>query len=167
MRESALEARTGRGELRLKFADVFAEGLQLPPVRLYDAGRPVQDLHRLLALNSRTPDRVMGDVGALVAGVNVAAERVEALADRYGTPRLRAGIEAYLAGTEARMREELSRLAPGIYRGEYRIDGDGLEPDLGLGPLRAIGIHLRNEMRGARRIRRFQRLVPSTRRASA
>ena len=109
--------------------DVFAEGLQLPPVRLYDAGQPVEDLHRLLALNSRTPDRVMGDVGALVAGVNVAAERMEALAERYGTDRLRAGIDDYVCGTETRMREELAKLSPGNYEGEYRIDGDGLEPD--------------------------------------
>jgi len=109
--------------------DVFAEGLQLPPVRLYDAGQPVEDLHRLLALNSRTPDRVMGDVGALVAGVNVAAERMEALAERYGTDRLREGIDDYVRGTETRMREELAKLSPGTYEGEYRIDGDGLEPD--------------------------------------
>ena len=38
--------------------DVFAEGLQLPPVRLYDAGEPVRDLQRTLALNSRTPARL-------------------------------------------------------------------------------------------------------------
>lgn len=109
--------------------DVFAEGLQLPPVRLYAAGEPVEDLHRLLALNSRTPERVMGDVGALVAGVNVAAERMEDLADRYGTAKLREGIDAYIAGSEIRMRDELAKLAPGTYEGEYQIDGDGLEPD--------------------------------------
>lgn len=109
--------------------DVFAEGLQLPPVRLYDGGDPVEDLHRLLALNSRTPERVMGDLGALVAGVNVAAERMEGLAERYGTERLRAGIQDYIAGTEARMRAELALLTRGTYSGEYQIDGDGLEPD--------------------------------------
>lgn len=107
--------------------DVFAEGLQLPPVRLYAAGEPVTDLHRLLALNSRTPDRVMGDVGALVAGVNVAAERMEELADRFGTARLLAGIDSYISGAETRMRDELARLAPGTYHGEYTIDGDGME----------------------------------------
>jgi N-methylhydantoinase B len=109
--------------------DVFAEGLQLPPVRLYSAGEPVEDLHRLLALNSRTPDRVMGDVGALVAGVHVAAERMEALADRFGTARLKAGIDAYIEGAEKRMRDELSQLDAGTYRGEYTIDGDGIELD--------------------------------------
>ena len=31
--------------------DVFAEGLQLPPVRLYHAGVRVEEVHRILALN--------------------------------------------------------------------------------------------------------------------
>lgn len=109
--------------------DVFSEGLQLPPVRLYDAGEPVKDLHRTLALNSRTPERVMGDVGALVAGVHVAADRMDALAERFGTERLKEGIDGYLAGAEARLRAELSALEPGVYRGEYTIDGDGIEHD--------------------------------------
>lgn len=109
--------------------DVFAEGVQLPPVRLYDAGEPVRDLHRLIALNSRTPDRVLGDVGALVAGVNVAAERMEELAERYGTERLCAGIDDYLEGAERRMRDELATLTPGVHRGEYTTDGDGIEAD--------------------------------------
>lgn len=109
--------------------DVFAEGLQLPPVRIYDAGREVEDLHRLIALNSRTPDRVMGDLKALVAGAHVAGRRLEALAGEYGPEALDRGVAGYLEGTERRMREELAGLAPGVYRGEYRIDDDGLDLD--------------------------------------
>lgn len=109
--------------------DVFSEGLQLPPVRLFDAGEPVVDLHRILALNSRTPARVMGDVGALVAGVHVAAQRMEALAERFGTEKLKAGIAAYIDGAEARLRDELAALKPGVYHGEYTTDGDGIELD--------------------------------------
>jgi N-methylhydantoinase B len=115
------------GGLASNATDVFAEGLQLPPVRLYAAGEPVRDIHRLLALNSRTPDRVMGDVQALVAGCHVAAERMEVLAERYGPRVLQQGVDDYIAGTERRMREELAALAPGVYRGEYKIDDDGME----------------------------------------
>ncbi len=109
--------------------DVFAEGLQLPPVLLYRAGEPVPDIQRLIALNSRTPDRVMGDLQALVAGVHVAARRMEALAEEHGDEALRRGIDAYITGAEQRMRQELGRLAPGVYRGEYVIDDDGLDLD--------------------------------------
>ncbi len=115
------------GGLASDATDVFAEGLQLPPVRLYDAGEANRDLHRILALNSRTPARVTGDIEALVAGVTVAARRTEELAERYGAEALRRGIDAYIAGVERRMRDELSRLAPGLYRGEYAIDDDGID----------------------------------------
>ncbi|NRA06869.1 MAG: hydantoinase B/oxoprolinase family protein [Myxococcales bacterium] len=107
--------------------DVFAEGLQLPPVRLVAGGEPVRDVERILTLNSRTPARVMGDVQALVAGANVAAARMQELSERYGPEALRAAVDRYIEGVERRMRDELARLEPGVYTGEYRIDDDGLE----------------------------------------
>src|SRR5262249_56575854 len=98
---------------------LFWEGPQLPPVRLFAGGSPVRDLHRILEHNSRSSERVMGDVRALVAGTAVAARRMEELVARYGAAELARGIAAYLDGTEARMRAELARLAPGTYHGAY------------------------------------------------
>jgi N-methylhydantoinase B len=115
------------GGLAATATDVFAEGLQLPPVRLYAGGEPVRDLHALLALNSRMPTRVMGDVEALVAGVTVLDQRIGALVERYGLAALRAGIDAYLASTEQQMRAQLALLPPGTYRGSYVIDNDGID----------------------------------------
>ena len=120
------------GGLATTATDVYAEGLQLPPVRLYDGGEPVRDLHRLLALNSRLPERVMGDIEALVAGVNVLDARMTELVERYGLETLTDGIEHYLETTEQRMRDELRRLPAGTYRGEYVIDNDGIDLDRSL-----------------------------------
>ncbi|MEE2663555.1 MAG: hydantoinase B/oxoprolinase family protein [Myxococcota bacterium] len=118
---------TAAGGIAPDATDVFAEGLQLPPVRLYDAGEPVRDLQRTLALNSRTPARVLGEVDALVAGTAVAARRVDALVERYGPDGLRRGVDAYISGVEQRMRGELAKLRPGTYRGEYAVDDDGID----------------------------------------
>jgi N-methylhydantoinase B len=115
------------GGLAATATDVFAEGLQLPPVRLYAGGEPVSDMHRLLALNSRMPTRVMGDIEALVAGATILDARTRELVDRYGLDVLREGIDAYLESTEQRMRDELALLPPGTYRGEYVIDNDGID----------------------------------------
>jgi N-methylhydantoinase B len=115
------------GGLAATATDVYAEGLQLPPVRIYAAGAPVTDMHRLLALNSRMPARVLGDIEALVAGVNVLDARTRELVDRYGRATLDAGIEGYLASTERRMREELARLPAGTWHGEYVVDNDGID----------------------------------------
>src|SRR5437879_1466661 len=57
--------------------DVFLEGVQLPPVRIATAEGLVDDLVRVLAANSRTPDKLVGDLRALIAGANVAARRLD------------------------------------------------------------------------------------------
>ena len=105
------------GGLAATATDVFAEGLQLPPVRLYDAGEPVPDMHRLLALNSRFPQRVMGDIEALVAGVNVLDLRTSELVERYGLDAFEAGLPLpevghrgrILAGPQAGLRRSAAR----------------------------------------------------------
>ncbi|MEW9548935.1 hydantoinase B/oxoprolinase family protein [Nonomuraea sp. NPDC050783] len=108
--------------------DIFLEGLQLPPVRLATAGGLDPALEAVLRANSRTPDKVMGDVRALVAGTAVAAARLESLLAEYGAEGLAAGVEDYLDYTEARTRASLAELPPGRFTAAYPIDDDGLHP---------------------------------------
>ncbi|WP_067829651.1 hydantoinase B/oxoprolinase family protein [Actinomadura kijaniata] len=102
--------------------DVYLEGLQLPPVRIATADGPVDDLVRVLAANSRTPDKLVGDLRALIAGANVAARRLEEIIAGSTPSGLAAGIEDYLADTERRMREGLAAVPAGTHRGEYALD---------------------------------------------
>jgi N-methylhydantoinase B len=111
------------GGMAADATDVFLEGVQLPPVRIATADGLVDDLVRVLAANSRTPDRLLGDVRALVAGANVAARRLEDLIERHTPAGMAEGIEDYIAHTERRTRAELALLPDGTYRGEYRLDG--------------------------------------------
>ncbi|MBX6769383.1 MAG: hydantoinase B/oxoprolinase family protein, partial [Actinomadura rubrobrunea] len=103
-------------------ADVYLEGLQLPPVRIATADGLVDELVRVLAANSRTPDRLVGDLRALIAGVNVAARRLEEIIEAHTPDGLARGVEDYLAHTERRMRDGLAALPAGTHRGEYRLD---------------------------------------------
>jgi N-methylhydantoinase B len=109
--------------------DTFAEGLLLPPVYLYRNGEPAHDVLRIIARNSRAPDKVMGDVRALVAGVNVIARRVEELLARFGAATLGRFVRDWIDDAERRMRDELRLLPAGTYQGSFKIDGDGVDPD--------------------------------------
>jgi N-methylhydantoinase B len=109
--------------------DMFAEGLILPPLHLYRAGEPEAVVWTILENNSRTPDKVIGDIRALVSGVNVMARRIEELIERYGVEGLAAYVDDYLDYTETRMREELRLLPQGTYHGSFVIDSDGIEAD--------------------------------------
>ncbi|MGI5281848.1 hydantoinase B/oxoprolinase family protein [Nonomuraea polychroma] len=109
--------------------DIFLEGLRLPPVRLATADGIDPAMEAILRANSRTPDKVMGDVRALVAGTAVAGARVEALISEYGVEGLAAGVDDYLDYTEARTRASLADLPEGRFEAAYPIDDDGINPE--------------------------------------
>jgi N-methylhydantoinase B len=109
--------------------DTFAEGVLLPPVRLYIDDRTNDDVFAILHRNSRAPDKVVGDIKALVAGVNVIARRMDELVERYGLETLHRHMDAYLDYAERRMRDELAKIPDGAYEGSFTIDSDGVETD--------------------------------------
>ncbi|NUW40152.1 hydantoinase B/oxoprolinase family protein [Nonomuraea rhodomycinica] len=107
--------------------DIFLEGLQLPPIRLATSAGIEPAVEAILRANSRTPDKVMGDVRALIAGTAVAAARLAALVEEYGAAGLAEGVEAYLDYTEARTRAALAELPAGRFAASYPIDDDGID----------------------------------------
>lgn len=116
------------GGLAALATDTFAEGLMLPPVHLYREGEPAHDVLRIIEGNSRTPDKAVGDVHALVAGVNVIGRRLDELIERYGATKLARFTQEWLDGSERRTRDELRALPAGTYHGSFTIEGDGFEP---------------------------------------
>jgi N-methylhydantoinase B len=106
--------------------EIFAEGLQLPPVRIATSEGLEDAVMRILALNSRTPDKVQGDVRALIAGASTAATRIEELIDEYGEEGFAAGVRDYLDYTETLTRNAIAALPSGTYQADYTIDDDGV-----------------------------------------
>lgn len=115
------------GGLAALATDTFSEGVLVPPVRLYAGGVIVDDIARMLERNSRAPSQVMGDISALVAGVNVAARRLDQLLEVHGAARIEELVDAQLDHAETLMRNEIRRLPEGSYHGEFTIESDGIE----------------------------------------
>lgn len=115
------------GGLATLATDTFAEGLLLPPVCLYRRGEPQHDVFRIIARNSRAPEKVTGDVQALVAGAGVLARRVEELLGRYGAATLARVVHDAMDESERRMRASLAEIPVGRYEGGFAIDTDGIE----------------------------------------
>src|SRR5262249_59815682 len=90
---------------------------------------PGGDVPPITAGNGRAPAKVIGDVRALVAGVNVIARRVEELLGRFGTTTVERFVRDSIDDAERRMRDDLRRLPAGTYHGSFEIDGDGVDPD--------------------------------------
>jgi N-methylhydantoinase B len=106
---------------------VFQEGLRVPPVKLYAAGKIRADILELFLLNSRTPHYGEGDLLAQMASCERGIRRVSELYDRHGAGRMRRHIDEMLDATEARMRARIrSVLEEGSYAAEDALDEDGL-----------------------------------------
>jgi len=115
------------GGLPANATEMYHEGLILPPVKFYDRGTPVDAIARIIESNSRTPEKVMGDLRALLAGTNVGAARLIQLAEKYGHDGLRDATDELIDYAERRIRQDLRQLPQGVYRGSFIIDDDGIE----------------------------------------
>ncbi|MEX2163038.1 MAG: hydantoinase B/oxoprolinase family protein [Sulfuricaulis sp.] len=103
---------------------IFQEGLRIPAVRIMSGGKLNRDVLAIVLLNSRTPDERVGDLKAQFAANPVGVRSIEALFKRYGNVETESTIGAYLDFTEKRFQSAISRLRPGIYEAEDRLDGD-------------------------------------------
>lgn len=99
----------------MRAREIFEEGLQIPPMKLFRAGVANEDLFALLAENVRNPRQVIGDVHALVAANAVGAQRLSEFMDEYGMHDLEALAEIVQGRSERAMREAIERIPDGVY----------------------------------------------------
>ena len=105
--------------------EIYEEGFQIPPMKLFRAGQPNEDLFTLLAENVRRPDQVLGDVHALVAAGLTGAERIGEFMEEYGMHDLEALAAVVQRRAETAMRDAIADLPDGRY--EHVVEADGID----------------------------------------
>ncbi|MBN8907912.1 MAG: hydantoinase B/oxoprolinase family protein, partial [Rhodospirillales bacterium] len=88
----------------LRAREIYEEGIQIPPMMLYRAGVPNEDLLTLMAENVRKHEEVLGDIHAFVAANAIGAERLAAFMADYGMHDLRALAQVVQTRAEQAMR---------------------------------------------------------------
>ncbi len=103
-------------------SELIQEGLIIPPVRLYTAGRLNQDVLALILRNVRTPVERRGDFEAQVSAQRTGERRLMELAARYGTRVLRRRMRDVQDYAERLTRARLQRIPEGTttFRGPAR-----------------------------------------------
>jgi len=109
--------------------EIYQEGLVIPPVHLFTAGRPNQAVFDLLLANVRTPQERAGDLQAQVAANRRGAVRLTEMLDRYTPGVVQTAADALIAYTERMTRRLLASLPPGTYAFEDALDDDGIGRD--------------------------------------
>lgn len=106
--------------------EIFHEGLQIPPVKLYRAGELNHDLLALIARNSRTPEMMVGDLLALSAAGKIAEQRLLALCEKFGGEAVLATFDTLFARAQSTMRQLIELLPNEPVTFEDVLDGDGI-----------------------------------------
>lgn len=105
--------------------DIWQEGLRLPPIKIYDRGKPREDIIKMLQVNNRCPT-FMGDLQAMIGSNKVGERRIKELLDKYGREVVKNCLDYILDYAEKRFRSEIHNWPEGEYEGESYLEHDGL-----------------------------------------
>jgi 5-oxoprolinase (ATP-hydrolysing) len=109
----------------LNAREVYDEGLQVPPLKLYREGVLNDDLMAVIAANVRRPEMVLGDIQAQVSSNRIGADRLRAFMDEYRLDSLAALAHTVQARAEDAMRAAIRAVPAGTYRSDVWYDGLG------------------------------------------
>jgi len=107
------------------FREIYQEGVIIPPVKIVQDGRIVDDVFRLVLAQIRSKRETAGDFRAQFASNNTGVRRLTALLDRHGPETVSYYIDELVDYTDRRTRAELAKLPKGEYLADGYVDNDG------------------------------------------
>jgi len=122
------------GGMRIGFGsslttEIFAEGLQMRSLKIYEAGVRNETLWQIISDNVRFPDACLGDLRAQVASCQLGARRYGELVQRYGRATVEACIEKVWEQADIKVRKVIEQIPDGVYEAESALDNDGRNLD--------------------------------------
>ena len=117
------------GSMPFGVKEIFQEGLQIPPIRLFRNGEMDPELWALISQNVRPRVEVKGDLLAQYACNVTGARRLSELMDRFTTDVVGTYLDEMIRYSERRMRAALQKIPKGTYTYEDVVEGDGITDD--------------------------------------
>lgn len=111
------------GSQPMRARDMFGEGIEIPPTKVYEAGEPNSDVIDLVLQNSRTPQQLHGDIRAHRGASKVGVDLYRDLVAEYGFESFRRYVEEIIDRTERTFREAIREAPDGTHSFEDRIEG--------------------------------------------
>lgn len=107
------------------YTHALQEGLRLPPVRLFAAGRVNSEVKRIILANIRRPDESWGDLEAQLGSCRAAEARIVEVIDRYGVHAFEEAVEYLLDYSRRRLETAIASVPEGTYVGVDAMEDDG------------------------------------------
>ncbi len=109
--------------------EIYQEGLRIPPLKLFEAGKRNETMWSLIEKNVRIPIQVLGDLRAQLAACHIAETQFDELVTRYGIDKLSLYMEEVIDYAERLTRAAVRELPDGEWSFEDWIDDDGIDRD--------------------------------------
>src|SRR5262245_16499433 len=107
--------------------EIYAEGLRIAPMKLYEAGKPNPTILTFIEKNVRLPVQLFGDLRAQLAACHIAEKQFAELVARYGAETTVLLLQATIDHAERLTRAALGELPDGEWSFEDWIDDDGID----------------------------------------
>ncbi|HXV84168.1 MAG TPA: hydantoinase B/oxoprolinase family protein [Candidatus Binatia bacterium] len=114
------------GQLGGVTRDIFSEGLQIPFVKIFRAGKENPEITSIIRANVRVPERAMGDMRAQLASIHTGERRLLQLLKRYGNRAFKESIRLIYEQSEKLARAAVRQIPDGVYAAESFMDDDGV-----------------------------------------
>jgi len=115
--------------------EIFQEGLRIPPVRIFEAGRRNEAVWTILLANVRTPVERAGDLDAQLASLYAGSVRLVEIVERKGLEQTLAAMVALIAYADRLLEAAIEMLPDGRFEANDQMDDDGF----GSGPVPIFG----------------------------
>ena len=116
------------GGISADATEIFQEGLQLPVIKMFNQGKPIQSVIDIIISNSRVPQYTKGDMWAAIASIRVGEKRINDIANKYGRDIFEKSVDLFMKYGEQSSLDALKRLKNGTYYGEDFLDsGDKIQ----------------------------------------
>ncbi len=119
--------------------DMFEEGIRIPMLKLFKAGKPNTDVFSVIEASVRLPHEVRGDIQSMVAANEVMGRELTRFMDEYGLDDLEEIGKQIHGRSEQFMRKAIAAWPNGSYKADVTIDG--FETDVKL----CVNVHVRDD----------------------
>ncbi|MEF8781320.1 MAG: hydantoinase B/oxoprolinase family protein, partial [Haloferacaceae archaeon] len=114
----------------LDSTSVHQEGILFPGTKVYKRGEPDEEILDLIRFNVRGPNKVIGDLNAQIAAINVGKRRLQELYDRYDAETIEQATDRILEHGRQVARDGVRELPDGTWSATDYIDNDGITDEL-------------------------------------
>src|SRR3982750_3068273 len=107
--------------------EIYAEGLRIAPMKLYEAGKVNKTIMTFIEKNVRLPVQLFGDLRPHLPACHIGETQFAELVARYGAAQTRHFLKEVIDYSERLTRAALADLPDGEWSFEDWIDDDGVD----------------------------------------